>query len=190
MEIGFLISTLLLLAFALLATWDGLYLHLLKYQLFNHPESQHEHLAHTLRALLFPAILYFFFLRQDCLACFWVGLGFVLLDLLVSLADAWMEKGSRAWMGGLPRWEYIIHLLVNGFHFATIALLLTLKLQTSATGIRVITDFSSVSTFGAFEWLATNLLPGAVAIGILHALLAVPMTRRIWNGWRARLACC
>lgn len=38
---------------------------------------------------------------------------------LVGRCVCW--KDSRAFMGGLPRWEYIVHLLGNGFHFAAIA---------------------------------------------------------------------
>lgn len=107
---GFLISTILLTSFAILAVIDGFYLHIFKYQLFNHPESKFEHLTHTIRAILFPLIVYFLFISQNCQTSFSLGILFVFLDIVVLGIDAYVEKDSRAFMGGLPRWEYILHL--------------------------------------------------------------------------------
>ncbi len=48
---GFLVSSILLSALALLAIIDGFYLPIFKYQLFNHKESALEHLTHTIRTI-------------------------------------------------------------------------------------------------------------------------------------------
>lgn len=113
---GLLITTTLLVLFAILAIFDGFYLHIFKYQLHNHSESKFEHLTHTLRAILFPLIVYYLFIKQDGSTSFFIGILFVILDLLILAIDAYVEKDSRVFMGGLPRWEYILHLFVNGFH--------------------------------------------------------------------------
>lgn len=180
MEIGFTIATLMLLLFGLLATFDGVYLHLFKYRLYRHKESRFEHITHTIRALLFPFILYFLFLQQTT-AAFYAGITFVILDLITLGVDAFVEKDSRAFMGGLPRWEYIIHLFVNGFHFASIAVFLALKLDIGAEGISFRHGFPGVKAFEQFAWLAGQLIPGALLFGVLHVVVMFPKPAALWE---------
>ena len=190
MELGFVISSVLLVLFALLALYDGFYLHIFKYQLHNHSESKKEHLSHTLRAVLFPAILYFLFLRQDCTTSFYIGISLVVLDIVILGMDAFMETESRKFMGGLPRWEYILHLFVNGFHFASIAVFLNLKLNLTTIGIEIIPNFYQYENFKSFQFIVVNLLPGAVLMAILHILISIPKSAVIWNNFRAKITCC
>ena len=49
----FIFSISCLIAFMVLATRDGAYLHLWRYELFRHSESRFEHLTHTFRAIPF-----------------------------------------------------------------------------------------------------------------------------------------
>jgi len=88
--------------------------------------------------------------------------------------DAYVEKDSRKFMGGLPRWEYIIHLLVNGFHFASIAVFLVIKINLTDNGITLQNSFQQYSNFHIFRTIALNLLPGAILIGLLHILVYIP----------------
>ena len=62
MGILFLLSMICLGAFMVLATYDGAYLHLWKFELFNHEESRFEHKTHTIRAILFPPIVWLLFI--------------------------------------------------------------------------------------------------------------------------------
>ena len=190
MEIAFVILSILLVLFALLALYDGFYLHILKYQLQNQVQSKNEHLTHSLRALLFPAIVYFLFLKQDCVISFYLGLTFVVIDLIVLGIDAYIEKDSRAFMGGLPRWEYILHLFVNGFHFASIAVFISLKLQLNKEGITIVPNFYSYQNFYVFKLIALNILPGAILIGLIHILVIIPETAVVWDKWRKKISCC
>ena len=187
---GFLILTILLLAFALLAIIDGFYLHIFKYQLFNYKESKFEHLTHTARAIMFPLIVYFLFITQNCLTSFYIGILFFILDVLVLGVDAFVEKDSRSFMGGLPRWEYILHLFVNGFHFASIAVFFVMKLTFTENGIDIIQDLSELENFGMFYFVAVNLLPGAVLLALLHILTSIDATSVYWNRLRAKITCC
>ena len=187
---SFLISTLLLTAFAILALIDGFYLHLIKYQLFNHAESQFEHLTHTIRAFFFPLIVYFLFLPQNCLPCFCIGISFVLLDILVLGIDAWVEKDSRTFMGGLPRWEYILHLFVNGFHFASIAVFLAIKMTFVANDLVIVQDLSGEKNYAIFQMVVKNLIPGAVILAVLHILTILPGTKAHWNHYMVKWKCC
>jgi hypothetical protein len=190
MELGFVISSALLVLFALLALYDGFYLHIFKYQLHNHSESKREHLTHTVRAVLFPAILYFLFLKQNCPTSFFIGMTLVALDIIVLGMDAFMETESRKFMGGLPRWEYILHLFVNGFHFASIAVFLTLKLNLTKTGISIVPDFYRYENFKTFQFIVANLLPGATLMAAIHVAVSMPKSAAVWNNLRTKITCC
>lgn len=190
METAIIITTVLLILFSILAVYDGFYLHIFKYRLQDHPESRTEHLTHTLRAFFFPAILYFLFLKQDCQISFIIGLAVVILDLLVLGIDAYIEKDSREFMGGLPRWEYILHLFVNGFHFASIAVVLSLKLKYGNDGIIIMPSITEYQNYVLFHTVVINLLPGAIMIGMLHTLLCFSKTRLYWNNIRNTIKCC
>lgn len=71
METAIVITSISLILFSILALYDGFYLHIFKYKLHNQSESKAEHYTHTIRAVLFPAILYFLFLKQDCIMSFY-----------------------------------------------------------------------------------------------------------------------
>ena len=187
---GFLISTILLLLFAVLAIIDGFYLHIFKYQLHNRLESKFEHFTHTLRAILFPLIVYFLYIKQDCNISFFIGVFLVFVDVLVLTVDAYVEKESRAFMGGLPRWEYILHLFVNGFHFASIGVFLALKLDIKDHDIIIIPNLTRFSNFNLFEFVAENLIPGAILLAAIHIITSIKFTRLFWNNLRSKIKCC
>ena len=190
MEIALLITSLLLVAFGLLAVIDGFYLHIFKYQLHHYAESRTEHLTHTVRAILFPAIVYFLFLKQNSAVSFYIGISLVLVDMLVLVIDAYVEKDSRAFMGGLPRWEYILHLFVNGFHFSSIAVFLAVKLNLSDNGIEMIADLAYLKNFALFELITFNLIPGAILLAFVHVFISIKSTAVYWDAWRSKITCC
>lgn len=176
----------LLVLFAVLGLYDGFYLHILKYKLYEHSESRNEHLSHTLRSLLFPLILYFLYLNETTTG-FYIGVAIMLLDVLVMGVDAYMEKDSRVFMGGLPRWEYIIHLFVNGFHFASIAVFILVKVAFVNEEIVLVTDFSMVNYYSHFTWIVKNLMPGAILMALLHVMVSIPSTAVYWSAVQAKL---
>lgn len=189
MEFGFFITSILLILFAVLALYDGFYLHIFRYRLYEHAESKFEHLTHTIRAILFPLILYFLCLGESFTAIN-LGILFVVLDIVVLGIDAYTEKDSRVFMGGLPRWEYILHLFVNGFHFALIATLLVLKLHYANGQFILIYEFEHLKSYAMFILLVKNILPGAVILAILHILLSFESSASHWNRLRNRITCC
>lgn len=185
MEIIYYSAALFLIAFMILATYDGLYLHLWKYELFGRKESKFEHITHTIRAVLFPIIVCLLFLNEDTMS-FWIGLTFVAIDLIVLRVDAYSEKDSRKFMGGLPRGEYIIHLFANGFHFAAVSLGVVIRIISNSQEIVLVSDFPQT----VMIIVAKNALPGGILLAVLHLLL---ITRRGQKGWRAvrsKVKCC
>lgn len=187
MEIAFNITMILLTLFALLGLYDGLYLHIFKYKLYEHTESRAEHVIHTIRSILFPTILYFLYLKSDSIS-FFIGITLILLDILTLAIDAFLENDSRKFMGGLPRWEYIIHLFVNGFHFAAISVFFVIKLRFNHTDLQIRTNFSDVSNYPSFLWLVKNLIPGGTIISLLHLLVLFPKTAKCWNRFRNKFS--
>jgi hypothetical protein len=173
----------------ILATYDGFYLHIWKYKLFNREESIFEHKTHTIRAILFPLIIWFLFINNDEIS-FWIGLVLVLLDLIVLGIDAYSEKDSRQFMGGLPKWEYIIHLFANGFHFASIMLIIGTKISINELNISLIQDLPNTLGSKLIEIISVNIIPGSILLALIHLIVLLPKGRMIWNRNRIKITCC
>ena len=178
-----------LIAFMILATYDGAYLHLWKYELFNRKESLFEHKTHTIRAILFPLIVWFLVLNTDSIS-FWIGILLVIFDLIVLILDAYSEKESRSFMGGLRTWEYILHLFANGFHFAFIILIISTKIKFENSTLLYSNEFLKNSNFEIVQLIAVNILPGAIVLGIVHLLLMSKFGKKLWNINRLKIKCC
>mgnify|MGYP000235426253 CR=1 FL=1 len=190
MDILFYSATLSLILFMILATYDGFYLHIWKYSLFNKSESKFEHKTHTVRAILFPLIVWFLFVEQSNYTAFLIGLSLVCIDLIVLAIDAYSEKDSRAFMGGLPQWEYIIHLFANGFHFAAIMLLIAVRLDIHE-GQLLFSNIIYQSTASQwFEFVALNTIPGAIILAVLHIILMLNRPQTLWSHYRSKVTCC
>jgi hypothetical protein len=189
METAYYLTAFCLIAFMILATYDGAYLHLWKYELFKQPESKFEHGTHTIRALLFPVIVWMIFLNHDPVSV-WVGLVLILVDLTVLAVDAYSEKDSRTFIGGLPRTEYILHLFANGFHFASIFLMLSTKVWVTESSIELVQVAGN--SFGAelLNIVGVNIIPGAILLGVLHLVLMTSKGQIVWESLRRRVVCC
>lgn len=190
MDFALLLLTFLLGSFALLAVFDGLYLHMLKYELHMHKESKNEHVTHTVRAFLFVGILYFLFLNQESNTSFFIGMAIVLIDVIVLGIDAYMEHDSRSFMGGLPRWEYILHLFVNGLHFASIAVMLALKIELMDGSVILVHGLSNFGAYDVFSFLVVNLLPGSILIAFIHILVMSPRVAQRFSVLKMKYSCC
>jgi hypothetical protein len=189
MEFAFILAAFLLIGFAILGIYDGFYLHIFKYRLYEHSESKFEHLTHTIRAILFPFIFYFLCL-ENSLTGFYIGIILVIFDIIILGIDAYVEKDSRAFMGGLPRWEYIIHLFANGFHFALISVILVLKVSFTNGQFVFIQHFDGIAAYHVFILLIKNILPGAFILAILHIVVSLKSTAIYWNRLRNKISCC
>lgn len=103
----------LLLAIGLLGAFDVVYFHIYRCRLHLRPECQREVLWHTVRHLVYALqFLWVPHLRFQGAAL----LGLAVLyaaDVFVAWADVWEEKDSRAAQGGLPRGEYLMHVVLS-----------------------------------------------------------------------------
>lgn len=189
MEILFVLSAICLVLFMILATYDGAYLHIWKYELFNQKDSVFEHKTHTVRAVLFPLIVWLLFIQTDYFS-FLLGVFLVLFDLVVLAIDAYSEKDSRKFMGGLPKWEYIIHLFANAFHFAAIVLILATRLTVVDNTLLYEPFLADSIGKQIFDFVAVNTIPGGIALGVIHVLLITGYGKNLWNINRLKITCC
>lgn len=115
----------LLLLVGHLGAFDVIYFHWWKCRLSERPECRREVLWHTARHLIYGLqFVWVANLRFHGAAL----IGLVVLyaaDVFVAWADVWEERDSRRAQGGLPRGEYLMHIvlsvLVGGYMMAVAA---------------------------------------------------------------------
>lgn len=190
MEILLILASVCLVLFMVLATYDGFYLHIFKYALFDHQESIFEHITHTIRAVLFPMIVWSLFVNETSATLFLFGIGLVVLDLVVLGIDAYSETESRKFMGGLPKWEYIIHLFSNSLHFAAIVLVLAIKIDVVEGSLLFVNAIPLSLAKEVFMFVSLNLVPGAIVLALLHGALLLHKPKSLWNTYRSKISCC
>ena len=86
--IGYAIATGCLVMFALLGAFDGIYFHMLKYKLHEHPPARFEHQIHTFRGLMFIPIALIFFVWNSSGILLWFGLTLLLVDFIAEIVDS------------------------------------------------------------------------------------------------------
>lgn len=102
----------LLLALGVLDGIDIFLYHSISHGIRTHAESRWELLTHAMRgptyAVLFLAVPNFE------MRGVWAALLMLLLvfDVGISVADFWLERASRAELGGLPGGEYVLHMIM------------------------------------------------------------------------------
>lgn len=116
-----MIPSWLLFGLGLLGATDILLFHVRAHDLRHHPECRRELITHFLRgptyAVLFLAVPNFQFFGGWLLALY----GLLAFDLAISIADFWLEPESRRALGGLPRGEYLLHVLLAMLFGALVA---------------------------------------------------------------------
>ncbi|MEQ1572351.1 MAG: hypothetical protein ABMA64_42400 [Myxococcota bacterium] len=105
----------LMMTMALIGAVDVMYFHLYRFRLFERPDSVAEEWTHLARHLLFLGIVAVMVADPPYARAVLVGLFAV--DVANNGIDVWLERGSRAALGGLPSAEYALHVastLVGG----------------------------------------------------------------------------
>lgn len=162
-----LISSGLLVAFAILSVFDGVYFHLWKFRLQEREDSKFEHLTHTVRALLFiPTLILIYTLGAKEIWA-WVVVVVLGLDLIVETFDVLNEKSSRETLGGLPSNEYLLHIMLTTIRvaaFTTAFIAIPKEAWNINSNVEMLVPEIS-------KLIAYNLLPGAVLVLIVHVYL-------------------
>lgn len=140
--VGYQLATAALVLFALLGAFDGVYFHMIKYRLHEHPPARFEHLIHNFRGLLFLPIALIFFVWNSAGLLLWTGLLLLTVDMIAEVVDILVEKKARANLGGISSFESLIHVAATGFRMAALAIVLALKPIEAFMLNSVTTDFS------------------------------------------------
>lgn len=119
-----LVASWLLFVLGLLGATDIWLFHHRAHHLHDHPPARAELVTHFLRgptyALLFAAVPNLEFAGLAA----WALLFVLAFDLAISIADFWLEPASRAGRGGLPRGEYLLHVLMAMLFGALVAVVI------------------------------------------------------------------
>jgi len=142
---------------------DGIYFHLWKFRLYAQPQSRLEHLAHAARAVLMVPTLWVAFFA-DIRSRIGVLLMLIGADLAVALWDVFLERRSRTSMGGMPHFEYFVHVAVTALHSAAEAVTVTALLVTGWPATR-----GTLSNVVLVAMLAVS-----VGAALLHSMLMLP----------------
>jgi hypothetical protein len=119
-----LASSWLLVSLGVLGATDIWLFHTRAHHLHEHEPARAELITHFLRGptyfLLFTLVPNFSFHGGAMLAL----LGLLAFDLGISIADFWLEPASRRALGGLPRGEYLLHVLMAMVFGALVAIVI------------------------------------------------------------------
>ena len=192
--LGYGIATVLLILFALLGAFDGVYFHMIKYRLHEHPPARLEHQIHTFRGLLFIPITLIFFAWNSAGILLWAGLGLLLIDLIAEVVDILVEKKARAALGGISPAESVIHVTATGFRMGALAIVLAMKplsafaLTTSTAALAPLPQFLSVTgwTFAAGVVVALSF---QALMALWEAPLGLRMRALVMNGGCRQCLC-
>lgn len=163
-------STVLLIGFVVLSTFDGVYLHLWRYRLWARDASRREHWLHTARALLFAPTVVLVFAAPTAGLMLWAGVSLLVIDQVFELLDVAEERRSRAGMGGLPSGEYLVHAVLVTMRAAAVALALAARPEAAWA-------LDAPATIGAHPaWVrfaVYQMVPGAIVVAAVHVWLGV-----------------
>lgn len=118
------VTALQLVLFTVVATLDGLYLHLYRYRLWERPASRYEHRLHTINAVIFPFLTWLLYCADPRGAWLWLAAGLFAATFAVEIVDVRCEYASRADIGGLGQNEYLMHFFMAAMRFGAVMPLL------------------------------------------------------------------
>jgi len=169
--------------FLVLAAVDGVYLHLWRYRLYARPASRSEHQLHTWSAGLFLLSLPTLMLWESGGCLLWAGVALLGIDLVVELLDMGIERRSRADLGGLSTFEYILHVVITSSRVAAVTLVLVAR-PAEAWAFDAPLVLGSLPSFASL--VAWQALPGAALMTALHVWLCTPGGVARVEAWRQR----
>lgn len=172
-------AVIVLLVVAGLAAWDGVYYHLWRFRLFAHDASRTEHLTHTLRALLAGPLALMLFVVPVHGPSLWLALGLAVLDFAILVWDVFSEEQSRRALGGIPPAEYRIHVVAATLHAIGLTLAFAAR---PASAWHPMTSAAEPLPADVVR-LGMIIVPGAIALGLLHLALLQPTIGRRVDAW-------
>lgn len=112
MGIAMEVATYILFVLGCLGATDILLHHSVSHGIRTHHDSRFELAVHALRGPTYAAL--FTLVPNFAMhgAWFWFLIAILVFDVAISLVDFMLERGSRAFFGGLPSGEYVLHIIL------------------------------------------------------------------------------
>ena len=163
----------LLLTLGILGATDILLYHSISHGIRTHTESRRELIVHALRGPTY-ATLFLVVPNFQVHGAFALALALLLLfDIAISIADFWLERQSRAALGGLPSGEYVLHMLMAMLFGAFVMSLAPTLLASMNSETAIL-----AADFAPF-WLRATLAAFALGVfvsGLMDLLAALKLT--------------
>ena len=107
------VATYLLLILGVCGAIDILLYHSVSHGIRTHPDSRQELIVHSLRGPTYATL--FVLVPNFALhgAFFWLLMALFAVDIVISIWDFMIERDSRAFLGGLPSGEYVLHMIIG-----------------------------------------------------------------------------
>lgn len=168
-------ATYLLFVLGILGALDILIFHSFAHGIRSHPDCRWELIPHSLRGPTYAALFVLIPNFEPYGAWFWALLGLFALDVGISVWDFALERRSRAFLGGLPSGEYVLHMVMAMLFGA----LVTTVIFESGAWRSLPTDLV-YSPDAVADWLRW-LLGGMAAIVLISGLQDAVAAVRLWS---------
>ena len=180
--LGYQIATISFILFVVLGAFDGIYFHMIKYKLYQHPPAQFEHQLHTFRGVMFLPITLIFFVWNSAGILLWFGLLLLFVDFIAEIIDIMVEKNAREELGGISPIESVIHITATGFRMASLAIILALKPPEAYTLQAMTMDFAPLPSYLQFVGVSFLLGLCVALLGqIVYSNFLSPLMKWINN---------
>jgi hypothetical protein len=116
------IAYLILIVCMPIAAFDAFYYHIYRFRLYDQPSSRMEEVTHILRAINYGVYVTVMTYGRPEGAFYWGFAAAMSCELVVGIWDTLIEPESRKPLGGIPRFEYALHVfgsMVIGAVFLT-----------------------------------------------------------------------
>src|SRR5262245_896654 len=106
------IATYILFVLGALGATDILLYHSVAHGIRHHVDCRHELVVHSLRGPTYATL--FVLIPNVGLhgLYFWALVALLVVDVTISIVDFVLERHARAFLGGLPTGEYILHIFL------------------------------------------------------------------------------
>lgn len=106
------VATYILFVLGCMGATDILLYHSVSHGIRTHHDSRFELVVHALRGPTYAAL--FILVPNFAMhgVFFWLLIGILVFDVTISLVDFMLERKSRAFFGGLPSGEYVLHIIL------------------------------------------------------------------------------
>jgi len=161
-----------------IGAFDVLYFHVWKFRLFARPASRAETATHVVRSVLIGVVALLLAEYEPRGRWYLAVTALLALDFANTLLDVWLEPASRKDLGGVPRLEYLIHVIGATAGGAVLAAFVAL-----GRGLATLpTELHPTTLPGFLVWNARAIAVGCLAFAGIESYLVLRALSREGRG--------